>query len=183
MDAHQEPLEPAELTRFGLILNSKAYSQLLPVTVWGRLRDASRESVEYFAVRYATPIYCYYRRKWRLGPDEAKDTTMGFIAEKLVSGNLLKSFRPGQHRFRSYLLQALRNYLVDSFRRRNKLNVLQLDAAMEERSDAEPHIDDPAGKEFVRNCTHAQLCAALMRVRDDCCRDGLEERSKNFVFR
>lgn len=183
MNERQTPQEPEELTRFGLVLNSKAYSQSLPVTVWDKLRDADRQSVEYFAVRYATPIYCYYRRKWRLAPDEAKDLTMGFIAEKLVAGGLLKKFRPGQRRFRAYLLRALRNYFIDARRKKDKLRMLQLDQVMEESPDAEPRIDDPAEKEFVRNCTHDQLRAALLRVREGCLGDGLEEHLQLFFLR
>jgi len=172
-----------ELTRFGLILDSKVYSQSLPVTVWERLQDASRESIEYFAVRYATPIYCYYRRKWRLDPDEAKDITMGFIAEKLVAGNLLKRFRPGQHRFRAYLLQSLRYYLIDAYRKKGKLKALHLDQVLEETPGAEPAVEGGPESVFIRDCTHDQLRAALLRVREECLRDGLREHFQMFCLR
>jgi hypothetical protein len=139
--------------------------------------------VEYFAIRYATPIYCYYRRKWRLDPDEAKDLTMGFIAEKLVSGSLLRKFRPGQHRFRAYLLRALRNYLVDAYRKKGKLKVLQLDLVLEETPGAEPSVEGGPETVFIRDCTHDQLRAALLRVREECLRDGLGEHFQIFCLR
>jgi DNA-directed RNA polymerase specialized sigma24 family protein len=178
--AHQEP---DGLARLGLILDSKALYRSLPATAWDKLKDANRQSVEHFAVRYATPIFCYYRRKWRLDPEQAKDLTMEFIARKLVGGSLLRSFKLGQYRFRDYLLRALRNFLIDAYRKENKLKLLPLDLVMEDNPDAEPHIDGPVEKEFIRNCTHDQLRAALLRVREECHRDGLEDHFRIFCLR
>ena len=172
-----------KLAGLGLILNSRAYRDSLPATELGRLRDPSRGNVEYFAKRYATGIYCYYRRKWRLEPEKAKDLTMGFISEKLISGSLLKNYQPGKSRFRSYLLQALRNYRVDSYRKDRKLNIVPLDPAMETCPEAEPCVEDPAGREAMKNCTHDQLRAALIRVGDDCDRTGLREHFQIFALR
>jgi DNA-directed RNA polymerase specialized sigma24 family protein len=183
MSSDRERREPVELTGFGLILNSKAYSQSLPATMWDKLDNANQQSVEYFAVRYATPIYCYYRRKWRLHAEEAKDLTMDFIFEKLVTGNLLKNFRPGKTHFRAYLLQSLRHFLVDLYRKNNKLHLLPLDPIMEASPDAEPIIEDSADTKLIKDYTHDQLRAALLRVREECYRDGLEEHFQIFALR
>lgn len=182
MTSDQKQQGREKLTRLEMILDSKVYPQSLPVTKWNKLRDANDQSFDYFARRYGNPIYCYYRRKWRIQRNEAQDLTMEFITEKLICGRLLEHYRPGQHRFRAYLLQSLRNFLVDSIRKK-KLKSIQLDQIIEQSPDAEPCTDDPAEKEFIKDCTHDQLCAALQRVRDECDRDGLEEHFQIFAYR
>ena len=160
-----------------LVLDSDAWQHSLPVTVWAELKKADRQSVEQFARRYGTAVFCYFRRRG-LKREDAKDLTIDFILAKLIKGDLIGKFKPGQHRFRSYLLQALRNHLTDHHRREGRRRVVALEQALEEGPDAQPASEEQAELAFIRACVHDQIKAAIRRVKSESQRDGLEDHFK-----
>ena len=64
--------------------------------------------------RYWKPVYCYLRRKG-IGNEEAKDITQGFFQEIVLGKDLIDKADQTRGRFRSLLLTALNNYLVDIY--------------------------------------------------------------------
>lgn len=93
-------------------------------TQWNLVRKAAQsEGTEGFAAlselcrQYWYPLYAFVRRS---GNDEAtaQDLTQGFF-EHLLSSAGLKAVRSEKGRFRSFLLCALKNYLINEHYRAN----------------------------------------------------------------
>ena len=76
--------------------------------------DRDRALFDLLIQRYWKPVYCYLRRKG-IGNEEAKDITQGFFQEIVLGKNLIDKADQTRGRFRSLLLTALNNYLVDIY--------------------------------------------------------------------
>ena len=61
---------------------------------------------------YWKPVYCYLRRRGYAN-EEAKDLTQAFFQEIVLGKELVQQADRGKGRFRSFLLTALRNYLIN----------------------------------------------------------------------
>lgn len=66
--------------------------------------------------RYWKPVYCYLRRKG-CPNEEAKDLTQEFLHEVVLNRRLLERADPAKGRFRSFLLHALDQFLIDQRRK------------------------------------------------------------------
>jgi RNA polymerase sigma-70 factor (ECF subfamily) len=66
--------------------------------------------------RYWKPVYCYLRRKG-YGNEHAKDLTQGFFHDVVLNRNLVQRVDPCKGRFRTFLLHALSQYLIDQQRK------------------------------------------------------------------
>ena len=66
--------------------------------------------------RYWKPVYCYLRRKG-FGNEQAKDLTQGFFHEVVLNRHLTDRADSAKGSFRSLLLHALRQYVIDERRR------------------------------------------------------------------
>ena len=66
--------------------------------------------------RYWKPVYCYLRRKG-YDNEQAKDLTQDFFHEVVLNRSLIERVDPSKGRFRSFLLHALNQYLVDERRK------------------------------------------------------------------
>jgi len=66
--------------------------------------------------RYWKPVYCCLRRKG-YGNEQAKDLTQGFFHEVVLNRKLVERADPSKGRFRSFLLNALNQYLIDEQRK------------------------------------------------------------------
>jgi RNA polymerase sigma factor (sigma-70 family) len=90
-------------------------------THWSVVLEAQRESpaaheaLEKLCRIYWRPIYSFVRRQGA-GPEEAQDLTQGFFA-LLLERRDLRTVRKEKGRLRSYLLSALKHFLVDERRR------------------------------------------------------------------
>ena len=79
-------------------------------------RDKDQALVTVLVRRYWKPVYCYLRRKG-LRNEEAKDLTQSFFHEVVLNRGLLERADPAQGRFRTFLLHALDQFLIDQRRR------------------------------------------------------------------
>jgi RNA polymerase sigma-70 factor (ECF subfamily) len=79
-------------------------------------RDKDRALIGLLLERYWKPVYCYLRRKG-YGNEQAKDLTQGFFHEVVLSRCLIDRADQSKGRFRSFLLHALNQYLVDEQRK------------------------------------------------------------------
>jgi RNA polymerase sigma-70 factor (ECF subfamily) len=68
--------------------------------------------------RYWKPVYCYLRSKC-YDNEQAKDLTQGFLHEVVLNRNLVERADSSKGRFRSFLLHALNQYIVDDRRKEN----------------------------------------------------------------
>ena len=74
--------------------------------------DRSRSLIGLLLERYWKPVYFYLRRKGH-NNEEAKDLTQGFFHEIVLNRGLIQRADQSKGRFRSFLLHALEQYLID----------------------------------------------------------------------
>lgn len=79
-------------------------------------QDKDRALIGLLLERYWKPVYCYLRRKG-YDNEQAKDLTQGFFHEVVLSRYLIERADQAKGRFRSFLLHALNQYLVDEQRK------------------------------------------------------------------
>lgn len=82
----------------------------------GKKPDDERALIGILLERYWKPVYCYLRRKG-YDNEQAKDLTQGFFHEVVLNRHLFERADPAKGRFRSLLLHALDQYVIDRQRR------------------------------------------------------------------
>jgi RNA polymerase sigma factor (sigma-70 family) len=93
-----------------------------PSTSWDLLADASRRTeraataLNEFAERYYAAVRAFITAVARNAGD-ADDLTQRFFETVVLSGRLLLRADPQKGPFRPYLKQAIRNFLIDEYRR------------------------------------------------------------------
>lgn len=78
--------------------------------------DKERALIGLLLERYWKPVYCYLRSKGYQN-EQAKDLTQGFLHEVVLNRNLVDRADASKGRFRSLLLHALNQYVVDEHRK------------------------------------------------------------------
>ena len=78
--------------------------------------DKDRALIGLLLERYWKPVYCYLRRK-DYDNEQAKDLTQDFFHEVVLNRSLIERADQSKGRFRSFLLHALNQYLVDKRRK------------------------------------------------------------------
>ena len=69
---------------------------------------AYHRAVDYLAEMYWRPVYVYFRRKWNLTNEDAKDLTQEFFAS-VIEKESLENYSPTRGKFRSYIMVSLNN--------------------------------------------------------------------------
>ena len=144
----------------------------LPPTSWTLVLQAGQErssrALGDLIEAYWRPAYLFVRR-WGRDVEDAKDLTQGFFAD-LLARDSLAAVSPEKGRFRSFLLQALRHYLInESERQRAKKRgdgrkVLSLDVdGAESHLAREPAAPDDIDSYFRRQWALTVLERALER--------------------
>ena len=83
-------------------------------------QDQDRALIGLLIKRYWKPVYCYVRRKG-YDNEQAKDLTQGFLHEVVLNRHLVERAESSKGRFRSFLLHALNQYLLDEHRKETAL--------------------------------------------------------------
>ena len=78
--------------------------------------DQDRTLIGLLLERYWKPVYCYLRRQGH-GNEQAKDLTQGFFHEIVLNRHLIERADISKGRFRTFLLHALNQYLIDEQRK------------------------------------------------------------------
>jgi len=78
----------------------------------GDERDKDRTLIASLLENYWKPVYCYLRHKG-YDNEDAKDLTQGFFHEVVLDRNLVQRADQAKGRFRSFLLHALNQYLLN----------------------------------------------------------------------
>jgi RNA polymerase sigma-70 factor (ECF subfamily) len=93
-----------------------------PTTQWSQVLGAQdptqpghRDRLDALLRAYWKPAYAYIRVGWKKSNEDAKDLTQAFFARLLQNGRIAAVQAEGG-RFRSYLKQALKNFLIDAER-------------------------------------------------------------------
>jgi RNA polymerase sigma factor (sigma-70 family) len=138
---------------------------------------AAQEALEKLCRIYWRPIYSFVRRQGT-GPEEAQDLTQGFFA-LLLERRDLRTVRKEKGRLRSYLLSALKHFLVDERRRAMAIKrgkgerLIPLEELRtEERSGMEPADPLTAERIYERRWASTLLDRVLSRLEDKYCTRG-----------
>ena len=119
---------------------------------------------------YWPPLYAYLRRRG-YPPDQAQDLTQGFFA-KLLERHEIRTADPARGRFRSFLLTALKRYVINEHersvteKRGGRHQHLSFDFEEAERSYAlESSSSETPDRLFDRKWAAIGLDRALHRLR------------------
>lgn len=137
-------------------------------------------ALERLCQTYWFPIYAYLRRQ-NHDSHEAQDLTQAFFAH-LLERDRLRSVHPDKGKFRSFLIAALKNFLVNEhdkrqcLKRGGQFTFIPLDVENgETRYHLEPFHELTPDKAFERTWALATLDAVLRRLRDEYTADGKAE--------
>jgi RNA polymerase sigma-70 factor (ECF subfamily) len=75
-------------------------------------QDKDRVIISLLLQRYWKPVYCYLRRKG-YDNEQTKDLTQGFFHEVVLARGLVERADQSRGRFRSFLLHALDQYIIN----------------------------------------------------------------------
>jgi len=170
------------LTRWSLILRARGGDGGHPLT------DAqSRQALDDLLRRYLPALRTHLLVSRRVDPDTAADLLQGFVASRVVENGLLDRVGPGKGRFRTYLLYALNNFVIDQIRaqraqKRAAANVYSLEALdTMSPADGDDRAEPAAQFELVWARQVIDHATELMRER--CAREGRSDIWEVFVGR
>lgn len=149
--------------------------------------DRDRALIGLLLERYWKPVYCYLRRKG-YSNEQAKDLTQGFFHEVVLNRRLVERADPAKGSFRSLLLHALRQYVIDERRRETarkqipREKLVSLDMASPPELPEAPHPLDP--EESFNYAWKADLLErVLAEVKESCVSRGMETHWRLFQDR
>ena len=147
-------------THWSLIENSKSDD------------NRNRSLIGLLLDRYWKPVYFYLRRKGH-NNEQAKDFTQGFFHEIVLNRGLIQRADQSKGRFRSFLLHALEQYLIDEGHKQNaqkripKDRLISLDTT-KEAVFSEVHSDMTAEESYNYGWMSALLDRVLSDVEAKC---------------
>jgi RNA polymerase sigma factor (sigma-70 family) len=143
------------------------------VNAAGNSSTAANDALAELCQAYWPPLYAYLRRRGH-DSEEAQDLTQGFFA-RLLERRDIRSADPARGRFRSFLLTALKRYVINEYERATSLKrgghtlPLSLDFDAVERAEAvAPRTEDRPDRLFDRRWAEISLDRALQRLRKEC---------------
>jgi RNA polymerase sigma-70 factor (ECF subfamily) len=162
-------------------------AQAFPESSWSVIAQArERESPGFqkawarLCSLYWSPVYTYVRLRWNLSVEDAKDVTQEFFL-RLYESDALSRYRRERGHFRTFLLGAVRNLVVDRHRRESAAKRgggtrrVDLDAVVaDSRADEAVRVAEEA---FDRDWAMGILKRGLEEVRA-----RLEQEGKGVVF-
>jgi RNA polymerase sigma-70 factor (ECF subfamily) len=129
---------------------------------------------------YWFPVYAYVRRKGH-SPDDSADLTQGFFA-RLLEDDFVRGVLPEGGRFRSFLVTALNRFLINEWKRGQRLKrgggtfVDSLEELIAQRGEAAylaeaSHQDTPESL-YHRAWAETLFGRALERMAEECASRG-----------
>ncbi len=137
--------------------------------------EDARAALDALCRLYWYPLYAFVRRsEVRRSPDECRDLVQEFFA-RILARDDVAHVSPARGRFRSWLLQSMRNFLVNEWhketaqKRGGTTVTLSIDARdAEDRYQREPSDGLTPEKLYLRRWAHLAIEEALASVRSDC---------------
>jgi RNA polymerase sigma-70 factor (ECF subfamily) len=159
-------------------MESEGSGDQFQTTSWTLIVQAqtSRVDLERLLAAYWSPVYAYLRRQGH-SPEDAADLTQGFLGDIVLKRDLIGHADPERGRFRSYLLAALKNFVIDEHRRQagrgdgRPISFVPDDPAALEAAEPSETVDP--GHAFDCQWATTVLGIVLDRLRETCERDGL----------
>jgi RNA polymerase sigma factor (sigma-70 family) len=161
-----------------------------PSTAWELLTDAARRgdgaatARNEFAERYYGAVRAYIAALTH-GANQTDDLTQRFFEAVVLSGTLLARADHDKGRFRQYLKQAIRNFLIGEHRQQSRATAheVHLDGVIDGWNavavDASPSPDD----EMMRAWAQSLVAMALSHIERVCDEKHQREHFEMFVRR
>ncbi len=140
--------------------------------------DRDRSLISLLLERYWKPVYCYLRRKG-YSNEEAKDLTQAFFHEIVLNRHLVERADPVKGRFRSFLLHALDQFLIDQRRKESAQKRIPKDKLVPLDIGEPPELPEMVLERSAEDCfaytwKSELLDRTLRQVQADCKQQGLE---------
>ena len=141
-------------------------------------QDKDRSLINILLERYWKPVYCYLRRKGYCN-EEAKDLTQRFFHEIVLNRRLVDRADASKGRFRSFLLHALDQFLIDRLRRESTRNRIPKEKLVPLDITHPPELPSPILECSPEECfaytwKSELLERTLAQVQTECEQQGLE---------
>lgn len=161
------------------------------LTVLERIRseepDERRRAFGPLVEAYWKPVYAYLRIRWRLPPEEARDTTQSFLAAAWEK-RWLERYDPGRARFRTFLRTCVDRYAMNRSQAATRLkrggdaSIVGLDFETAEGEIRERQIEDPVDQDelFRREWIRDLFARSLEEVRREFAAAGQGARFELF---
>lgn len=136
---------------------------------------ADRAGLERLLRLYWSPIYAAIRRQG-FGAHDASDLTQEFMTQVVIGRDLASKADPARGRFRSYLKQALRNFLIDRSRGRKRAEgerSAHFSTAEGDIGAPHPAAPQTGPDPFDREWAAAVIEVTLQRLEEACNEDDL----------
>src|SRR6185503_7147738 len=134
-------------------------------------KQKGHEALDCLLTRYQAALLAHISFKFRASEDAAQDLLQSFVAEKILENKLLTQANPARGRFRTFLLNALDNFVVSQRRKEQAqkrspgADVLSVD----ELSPAdEPQSNDAPSDRTEVFWAQEVIAAALVSMRSEC---------------
>jgi RNA polymerase sigma-70 factor (ECF subfamily) len=154
--------------------------------VYGARGD--RTGLEHLLRQYWSPVYAFIRRQGYGGHD-ASDLTQEFLSQVVIGRDIVGKADPSRGRFRSFLKQSLRNFLIDQHRTHrhsrgaplgpNRQAAVSLPDGHAESSEA-ASVPDELSREFDREWAATIVQITLQRLEDAARQEGLNSHWEAF---
>lgn len=167
--------------------NQRPAGRAFEPTQWSLVRAAgltsaaSTEALEKLCEAYWPPIFAHLRMKGH-NPHEAEDLTQEFFS-RILKDNVFATVSPEKGRFRTFLLAALKHFLINEWKRGTTLKrgggvvVVDLDGLDPSVRDAcEPHSNENPELAFDRRWALTLLAKVRGRMRREYEAAGQAER-------
>jgi DNA-directed RNA polymerase specialized sigma24 family protein len=140
--------------------------------------DKDKALIGLLLERYWKPVYCYLRRKGH-GNEEAKDLTQSFFHEIVLNRRLVERADASKGRFRSFLLHALDQFLIDRMRRESTQNRIPKEKLVPLDITDPPELPQTILERSPEDCfaytwKSELLERTLAQVQADCEQQGLK---------
>ena len=140
--------------------------------------DPDRALIGLLLERYWKPVYCYLRRKG-YDNEQAKDLTQGFFHEIVLNLNLIQRADQSKGRFRSFLLYALNQYLLNEKRKETAQKNIPKDKIVSLNVVEPPDLPQSVIASSPEDCYNYAWVSALVdqvlsNVKRACCDEGME---------
>lgn len=152
---------------------STSSSIRFPTTHWSLVARAGANegqlALEELLGKYLRPLRAYLLRTRKINPAEVDDLLHGFIADKMLEGELIASASRERGRFRTFLLNALDRYVMDQRRyaTRQRRRGDALATAIHNVGEPVDPAADPA-RTFYIEWAREVLWQALDALREEC---------------
>jgi RNA polymerase sigma-70 factor (ECF subfamily) len=149
--------------------------------------DKDRALIKLLLQRYWKPVYCYLRRKG-FNNEDAKDQTQGFFHEVVLNRQLIQRSDQAKGRFRSFLLHALNQYIINQRAKQTATIRIPQDKLVSlESIDPSELPEDMSACEPDASYNYAWVSAlldqVLATVKQSCSEEGLQTHWEFFHAR